>query len=85
MSYRLLWVRCKRGVVRLLSQVGSKDALGKYVILGYLLFMINDNVYVRNVCSQWGGVYESSMSNKYSAMESLAVGYDAVVRHMSDV
>lgn len=46
------------------TNVGSKDALGKYVILGYLLFMINDNVYVRDVCSQWGGVYEPSMSNK---------------------
>lgn len=46
------------------ANVGSKDALGKYVILGYLFFMINDNVYVRDVCSQWGGVYGPSMSNK---------------------
>lgn len=35
------------------------------MILGYLVFMINDNVYVRDVCSQWGGVDGGpSMSNK---------------------
>lgn len=53
-----LWHGCNRGVVRLwTANEGCKDALGKYVILGYLLFMINDNVYVRDVCSQWGGVH----------------------------